>query len=105
MGCQDQWKASNVHLVGHLVSPAGTQKASPLFHPPTALQVTALSSGAEHEVVVETRVWDEAAARTRTMRKKEGQADYRFFPEPDLPPLEVSEETIARIQVRRCLWG
>uniref|UniRef100_A0A1D2A2Z6 Glutamyl-tRNA(Gln) amidotransferase subunit B, chloroplastic/mitochondrial n=1 Tax=Auxenochlorella protothecoides TaxID=3075 RepID=A0A1D2A2Z6_AUXPR len=61
-------------------------------------QVTALSSGAEHEVVVETRVWDEAAARTRTMRKKEGQADYRFFPEPDLPPLEVSEETIARIQ-------
>lgn len=42
-------------------------------------------------VVIETRTWDEKANETRTMRVKEGAADYRYFPEPDIPPLNISE--------------
>jgi aspartyl-tRNA(Asn)/glutamyl-tRNA(Gln) amidotransferase subunit B len=45
----------------------------------------------------ETRHWDEAAGRTGTLRVKEDADDYRYFPEPDLVPLEPSEADIARI--------
>jgi aspartyl-tRNA(Asn)/glutamyl-tRNA(Gln) amidotransferase subunit B len=41
--------------------------------------------------VQETRLFDVAKGTTRTMRIKEGEADYRYFPEPDLPPLTASE--------------
>jgi aspartyl-tRNA(Asn)/glutamyl-tRNA(Gln) amidotransferase subunit B len=43
----------------------------------------------------ETRLWDEAAARTGSMRSKEEAHDYRYFPEPDLPPLTVDGARIA----------
>jgi|TARA_B100001971_G_scaffold178207_1_gene173007 aspartyl-tRNA(Asn)/glutamyl-tRNA(Gln) amidotransferase subunit B len=55
-----------------------------------------LNAGAE--VVQETRLWDEAAGRTASMRSKEEAHDYRYFPEPDLPPLEVSDEWIADVR-------
>lgn len=42
--------------------------------------------------------WDEAAGKTYTMRVKEGESDYRYFPEPDLPPLSVDEKWIGRIK-------
>ena len=42
----------------------------------------------------ETRLWDESSQQTFSMRKKEGSSDYRYFPEPDLPPLEVSKEQL-----------
>ncbi|MDJ0729405.1 MAG: Asp-tRNA(Asn)/Glu-tRNA(Gln) amidotransferase subunit GatB [Crocosphaera sp.] len=42
----------------------------------------------------ETRLWDENTQETISMRKKEGSSDYRYFPEPDLPPLEVSKERL-----------
>jgi aspartyl-tRNA(Asn)/glutamyl-tRNA(Gln) amidotransferase subunit B len=45
----------------------------------------------------ETRHWDEAAGRTGTLRTKEDADDYRYFPEPDLVPLDPSPEDIARI--------
>jgi aspartyl-tRNA(Asn)/glutamyl-tRNA(Gln) amidotransferase subunit B len=45
----------------------------------------------------ETRHWDEATGRTGTLRVKEDADDYRYFPEPDLVPLEPSAEDIARI--------
>jgi aspartyl-tRNA(Asn)/glutamyl-tRNA(Gln) amidotransferase subunit B len=45
----------------------------------------------------ETRHWDEASGRTGTLRVKEDADDYRYFPEPDLVPLEPSPETIAAI--------
>ena len=51
-------------------------------------QVTALRAG--EAIVQETRLWDEAKQCTRSMRKKEGSSDYRYFPEPDLSPIEVS---------------
>lgn len=61
--------------------------------------MSALREGRGDAVVVETRVWDEVAQVTHSMRRKEGLADYRFFPEPDLPPLVIEEATIEAIQV------
>jgi len=46
----------------------------------------------------ETRLWDEKAMETRVMRSKEEAHDYRYFPEPDLPPLIVSAEFIEQIK-------
>jgi aspartyl-tRNA(Asn)/glutamyl-tRNA(Gln) amidotransferase subunit B len=56
-----------------------------------ARQTEMILKGREHEIVQETRTWDEARQCTVSMRKKEGLADYRYFPEPDLPPLEFSD--------------
>jgi aspartyl-tRNA(Asn)/glutamyl-tRNA(Gln) amidotransferase subunit B len=46
----------------------------------------------------ETRLWDERAGETRVMRSKEEAHDYRYFPEPDLPPLIVSNEFVERVR-------
>ncbi len=56
-------------------------------------QVTAIKAG--EPIIQETRLWDEATQRTLTMRVKEGSSDYRYFPEPDLGPIEVSTEQLA----------
>ena len=45
-----------------------------------------------------TRLWDPDKKETRSMRSKEDAQDYRYFPDPDLPPLEISEEWIARVK-------
>ena len=50
-----------------------------------------LEAGRGGDIVQETRLWDENKRETATMRKKEGAADYRYFPEPDLPPLVLTE--------------
>ncbi|MFA5942616.1 MAG: Asp-tRNA(Asn)/Glu-tRNA(Gln) amidotransferase subunit GatB [Candidatus Paceibacterota bacterium] len=52
-------------------------------------QIKLLESGGE--VVQETRGWDEAKQETFHQRFKEGSADYRYFPDPDLPKLFLSE--------------
>jgi aspartyl-tRNA(Asn)/glutamyl-tRNA(Gln) amidotransferase subunit B len=49
-------------------------------------------------VVQETRLWDSAGGRTLSMRSKEEAHDYRYFPEPDLPPLVVDEARIAAVR-------
>jgi aspartyl-tRNA(Asn)/glutamyl-tRNA(Gln) amidotransferase subunit B len=46
----------------------------------------------------ETRLWDDRAMETRVMRSKEEAHDYRYFPEPDLPPLIVSEEFVEEVR-------
>jgi aspartyl-tRNA(Asn)/glutamyl-tRNA(Gln) amidotransferase subunit B len=46
----------------------------------------------------ETLGWDENAGRTYSQRSKEEAHDYRYFPEPDLPPLEVSPEWLDRVR-------
>ncbi|KAL3130343.1 Glutamyl-tRNA(Gln) amidotransferase subunit B-1, chloroplastic/mitochondrial [Trebouxia sp. C0009 RCD-2024] len=61
-------------------------------------QVTLIEAGSGEEVVQETRLWDEGKQATQSMRKKEGLADYRYFPEPDLPPLEVSTSYLQDVQ-------
>ncbi|MFB9992924.1 Asp-tRNA(Asn)/Glu-tRNA(Gln) amidotransferase subunit GatB [Deinococcus oregonensis] len=44
--------------------------------------------------------WDEGGQKTFLMRTKEGEADYRYFPEPDLPPLDITPEWIERVRAR-----
>ena len=50
------------------------------------------------EVVQETRLWDDNARETRSMRGKEDAHDYRYFPEPDLKPLVISREWVEKIR-------
>jgi aspartyl-tRNA(Asn)/glutamyl-tRNA(Gln) amidotransferase subunit B len=45
-----------------------------------------------------TRLWDPDKKETRLMREKEDAQDYRYFPDPDLPPLVIGEEWIARVR-------
>jgi aspartyl-tRNA(Asn)/glutamyl-tRNA(Gln) amidotransferase subunit B len=49
-------------------------------------------------IVQETRLWDADAGCTESMRSKEEAHDYRYFPEPDLPPLRIAEADLARWQ-------
>ncbi|MDZ4813862.1 MAG: Asp-tRNA(Asn)/Glu-tRNA(Gln) amidotransferase subunit GatB [Pseudomonadota bacterium] len=57
-------------------------------------QIRAIENG--ETIVQETRLYDAAANRTRTMRSKEDALDYRYFPDPDLPPLVLVEADFAR---------
>ncbi|MGW8169578.1 MAG: Asp-tRNA(Asn)/Glu-tRNA(Gln) amidotransferase subunit GatB [Sulfurovaceae bacterium] len=58
-----------------------------------ARQTEAYEDGVyESEVYQETRLWDVAKNVTKSMRGKEDSADYRYFPDPDLRPVLVSEE-------------
>ena len=57
-------------------------------------QIEAIATG--EKIVQETRLWDESSQRTFSMRIKEGSSDYRYFPEPDLGPIEVSPEQLTR---------
>ncbi len=58
-------------------------------------QVAAIEGGGR--IVQETRGWVEADGVTVSQRTKEGASDYRYFPEPDLPPLELSSEWVSEI--------
>ena len=49
-------------------------------------------------VVQETRLYDPDRRETRSMRSKEDAQDYRYFPDPDLPPLVIGEDWIARVK-------
>jgi aspartyl-tRNA(Asn)/glutamyl-tRNA(Gln) amidotransferase subunit B len=62
-------------------------------------QAEVLESGGT--VVQETRGWSEAERRTFSQRSKEFAEDYRYFPEPDLPPLEIDPAWVA--ELRRAL--
>lgn len=59
-------------------------------------QARVLNSGGE--IQQETRRIDETTGETILMRVKEGESDYRYFPEPDLPEFEISQEWIDRVQ-------
>jgi aspartyl-tRNA(Asn)/glutamyl-tRNA(Gln) amidotransferase subunit B len=49
-------------------------------------------------VVQETRLYDPDRHETRSMRSKEDAQDYRYFPDPDLPPLVIAEDWISRVK-------
>lgn len=59
-------------------------------------QIDILEDGGS--VVQETRLYDPAADETRSMRSKEEANDYRYFPDPDLLPVEIDQELVSRIQ-------
>ncbi len=62
----------------------------------SARQIDLVRSGGR--VTRETRHWDDARGETAFMRSKEQAADYRYFPEPDLMPLEISREWVDEIK-------
>ena len=64
----------------------------------TARQAKVLDAGGR--ITQDTLGWDEGGQKTFLMRTKEGEADYRYFPEPDLPPLNITPEWIAAVKAR-----
>lgn len=50
------------------------------------------------KVIQETRRWDDNKGYSYAMRSKEDAQDYKYFPEPDLPPIEISDEQIEEIK-------
>src|SRR6185369_896856 len=69
------------------------------IHHEVARQARVLEEGGT--LVQETRLWDPDREETRSMRSKESAHDYRYFPDPDLPPLVVAEAFVE--EVRRTL--
>ena len=63
-------------------------------------QIEVVSGGGR--IIQETRLWDSDRGVTVSMRSKEEAHDYRYFPEPDLVPLEVSTEWQEEVK-RNCL--
>ena len=59
-------------------------------------QIDLLEAG--ETVVQETRRWDDAKGESYAMRSKEDAQDYRYFPDPDLVPITVSDEMLAKIK-------
>ena len=59
-------------------------------------QIALVESGGT--VVQETRLWDDNTGKTFTMRSKEDAHDYRYFPEPDLMPLQIDREWVERVR-------
>ncbi len=59
-------------------------------------QVEILEKG--EKVVQETRGWDDASGRTSSQRSKEDAQDYRYMPDPDIPPIVLTREEIESIQ-------
>lgn len=59
-------------------------------------QIELLEKG--EKIVQETRGWDDAAGKTSSQRSKEDAQDYRYMPDPDIPPIVLTEEEISSIQ-------
>lgn len=59
-------------------------------------QIEALEKG--EEIIQETRRWDDNKGKGYAMRSKENAQDYRYFPEPDIPPISISDEMVDRIK-------
>lgn len=65
----------------------------------TERQIDLLEAG--ESVVQETRRWDDTREKSYAMRSKEDAQDYRYFPDPDLTPISVSEEMLQEIRKRQ----
>ncbi|MEI7510796.1 MAG: Asp-tRNA(Asn)/Glu-tRNA(Gln) amidotransferase subunit GatB [Candidatus Peregrinibacteria bacterium] len=63
-----------------------------------ARQIKLCEEGRQAEIKQETRGWDDEKGKTTLQRSKEEAMDYRYFPEPDLPPLTITEAEIEALQ-------
>lgn len=61
-------------------------------------QVEAIEAG--EKIIQETRRFDANSGKTYSMRTKENANDYRYFPDPDLPPIKLTDEKIAALQAQ-----
>jgi aspartyl-tRNA(Asn)/glutamyl-tRNA(Gln) amidotransferase subunit B len=62
----------------------------------SARQIELLARG--DRIRTETLLWDDRAGEVRPMRSKEDAPDYRYFPDPDLPPLPIAAERVAEVR-------
>ncbi len=62
-------------------------------------QIELLEAG--NAVIQETRRWDDAKGESYAMRSKEDAQDYRYFPDPDLPPIEVDESWLEEMKAKQ----
>ena len=62
----------------------------------SARQISLIESGGN--IIQETRRWDDGAGMSYAMRSKEDTSDYKYFPEPDIPPVAILPEEIERIR-------
>jgi aspartyl-tRNA(Asn)/glutamyl-tRNA(Gln) amidotransferase subunit B len=95
------------------VRPAGTDQLNPRHEIKNLNSFRALARSVAYEIedqiatletggtiVQQTMGWDEAQEVTVPQRGKEHAHDYRYFPEPDLPPLEISREWVEQLRAR-----
>lgn len=61
-------------------------------------QIAVLEDGGE--IVQETRGWDDGKQQTFSQRTKEDAHDYRYFPDPDIPPVVITEEAIEQVRLK-----
>ena len=95
---------------GISVRPVGQESYNPRVEVKNLGSITAVLRAVAYEVerqtevfrsggttAQETRLWDDARRRTEVMRTKESAQDYRYFPEPDLPPFRIAEERLSEL--------
>ncbi len=93
------------------VRPVGTEKLGTRTEVKNLNSFRAMEDAINYEIARQSKIldegglvdqvtmgWDESAGKTYTMRGKEDSHDYRYFPEPDLPPLKVSDTWRERIR-------
>ena len=62
-------------------------------------QIEVLESGGQ--IIQETRRWDDNQGKSFAMRSKENAQDYRYFPEPDIPPINIPDELLERLKAEQ----
>lgn len=62
-------------------------------------QIEVLESGGQ--IIQETRRWDDNQGKSFAMRSKENAQDYRYFPEPDIPPISIPDELLERLKAEQ----
>jgi len=102
-----KWK----YLGDGVITPKGKHKLNPKVELKNLNSFKAVEKAIEYEIKqqeqmldngetieAETKGWDEKNQETKRQRKKESSADYRYFPEPDIPPIKLNNEDINKIK-------